>query len=133
MNKVYLFVYGTLMRRIGHPKHALLSTHTTYIGEGWIQGRLYDIYSYPGAVASNETTDKVYGELYLVNNPIIFNELDDYEECSSAFNEPHEYIRTKRPVFTNNDEETIAYCYLYNWPINHFTPIKNGQYGYKRS
>ena len=56
----YLFVYGTLMKKAGHPMHKTLARYATYLGEATAEGALYDLGAYP---AMREGEGSVRGEL----------------------------------------------------------------------
>ena len=125
MKKDYLFVYGTLMQG-QHPMHDVLSTHSQYIGRGWITAQLYQIRDYPGVVVSDKPEDKVFGELYLLTNAAVLQPLDDYEECSAAFAEPHEYRREQVEVFISSAVSYTAWVYVYNHPVDSARRIRSG-------
>ena len=127
MKKDYLFVYGTLMQG-QHPMHDVLSEHSQFIGHGWITAQLYQIRDYPGVILSDEPEDKVFGELYLLTNPAVLQQLDDYEECSAAFAEPHEYRREQIPVSISSTASYSAWVYLYNHPIERYHRIRSGRF-----
>ena len=90
----YLFVYGTLMKDTNHSMARLLTKYSEFICRASMQGQLYLIDYYPGAILSESKDDIVYGELYKLSNASwVLSQLDDYEECSSSFPEPHESSR----------------------------------------
>lgn len=128
MKNDYLFVYGTLMKRFGHPKHALLEQYAAYLCDAWTLGRLYQVADYPGMVMSNHAEEKVFGELYRILDAQIFAALDDYEACSEAYPQPHEYQRQLIQIHTEHNVISEACCYLYNWPYNESTIITSGRF-----
>src|SRR5207253_10842937 len=75
-----LFVYGTLRR--GFALHPLLrKLAVRYVGRGKIQGHLYDLGRFPGAVPSSSPQNKITGEVYELSNPDKqLEELDRAEE-----------------------------------------------------
>jgi len=127
MNKSYLFVYGTLMQG-KHPMHDVLSQHSQFIGHGWITAQLYQIRDYPGVVLSDTPGDKVFGELYLLTNPAVLQQLDDYEECSASFAEPHEYRREQVVVYVSAAVSYTAWVYVYNLPLTASRRIRSGRF-----
>lgn len=127
MKKDYLFVYGTLMQG-QHPMHDVLNEHSQFIGHGWITAQLYQIRDYPGVVLSDKPEDKVFGELYLLTNSAVLQQLDDYEECSTAFVEPHEYRREQIEVFLSTAVSYTAWVYIYNPPIVMSRRIRSGRF-----
>jgi gamma-glutamylcyclotransferase (GGCT)/AIG2-like uncharacterized protein YtfP len=60
----FLFVYGTLRKPIASGIHPMLAGGCEYYEEGIMQGTLYEVSGYPGAIQSIGTKDKVFGELY---------------------------------------------------------------------
>ena len=95
----FLFVYGTLRKPIASDMHPMLAGGCEYYAEGIMQGILYEVCGYPGAIQSNSANDKVFGELYqLLDRERVLARLDEYEECSGRFPKPHEYIRRQVPI-----------------------------------
>lgn len=128
---VFLFVYGTLQSVFNHPMHRQLLLYSDYAGKGAMQGLLYEIYDYPGAITSEKTTDLVHGELYRIKSrcqQALFKRLDAYEECSPDFPEPHEYIRSVIQVDTESRQTIHAWCYLYNHSLSGRQRITDGHY-----
>jgi gamma-glutamylcyclotransferase (GGCT)/AIG2-like uncharacterized protein YtfP len=127
MKKDYLFVYGTLMQG-QHPMHKLLRDHSDFIGHGWITAQLYQIRDYPGVVLSDQLPDKVFGELYVLKDRTVLDKLDDYEECSAAFPEPHEYRREQIKVHISTSVSYQAWVYIYNHPVSASQRIRTGRF-----
>lgn len=125
----FLFVYGSLRRYANNPISTLLATHSDYVSTGVMQGMLYEIAGYPGAVESDDANNRVFGEIYRLHNPRwLLAELDAYEECSSDFPAPHEYMRKPLNI-TQPDNHTIkAWVYIYNWDVNQHQCIPSGDY-----
>src|ERR1700694_5300063 len=117
MNSDRLFVYGTLMRGFDHPMAQLLSRSADFIGEASCRGRLYLIKHYPGLVASDDSTENVFGELYGLRQPeALLREFDMYEACGEGFAEPTEYVRRMLPVTRDAGAVSEAWTYIYTWP-----------------
>ena len=127
MESDYLFVYGTLMRGT-HPMHTVLSEHAKFVSNGWITGQLYQIADYPGAIASQQSEDKVFGELYQFSDVQIIQLLDDYEECSAAFPKPHEYIRRRVNVYVTEMDISQAWTYFYNRSVASHQRLLSGRF-----
>lgn len=120
----YIFVYGTLKHQSTHPMANVLQTHANYIAEAIIQGQLYQVISYPALIESEDPNDKVYGELYKINNAnILLPLLDDYEGCTENYPKPHEYSRKLLPVSLTTGEIINAWVYIYNWDTSHLQRI----------
>ena len=124
----WLFVYGTLRRDIS-VKSELLDPYVVYAGRAFILGCLYEVDGYPGAVESQAADERVFGELYQLIRP---NEglavLDEYEECSAAYAQPHEYVRKRVLVWQESGARIEAWCYVYNRDVQGLQRIDPGDY-----
>lgn len=124
-----LFVYGTLRPAFGHPAHRLLAEGAERIGCGWLQGRLYEVSVYPGAVLSDDPADRVVGELYRLTDPAaMLARLDYYEEAAEKFPPPREYRRCRVTVRLDEGRSVTAWVYLYNRSTENLRPIPGGDY-----
>lgn len=127
MNQDYLFVYGTLRKHTA--RHDLLQRFCEYIDNGTLSGYLYQIGHYPGVILSDDPCQRVIGEVYRIKNQqSLFAELDDYEECSSSFPEPHEYIRQLQTITLDSGYHVKAWVYLYNQSITGLKLIPSGDF-----
>jgi gamma-glutamylcyclotransferase (GGCT)/AIG2-like uncharacterized protein YtfP len=125
----YLFVYGTLMKKLGHPMPRLLATHARYLCDGSYQGRLFRISWYPGVVPSDDPTDQVHGEIYrILDEHLLFEKLDEYEVSSLANPSHGEYIRTQASILDSNSVCVECQIYLYNRKVNDAQWIKSGAF-----
>lgn len=125
----YLFVYGTLRRDADSEMGMFLRRSADYIGEALFTGRLYMIDDYPGAVASDDASDKIKGDLYRLRDPeFILLRLDLYEECDPRFPEPHEYVREVRKVMLDSGRQVSAWIYLYNRSTKELKRIISGEF-----
>lgn len=127
-NKEYLFVYGTLKRDVGNDMYHLLAKNAKFIGGGTWNGKLYLVENYPGAIPSDNPSDTVHGEIYLLNNTDILSSLDEYEECSDKFPEPKLYKRIKDNIRVTNGDTVNAWIYIYNLPVGNLKEIKSGNF-----
>lgn len=127
MTEEYLFVYGTLRKDTA--RHDLLQRFCEYIDIGTLQGRLYLIDNYPGVILSEDYPQQVRGEVYRIKNEgMLFAELDDYEECSSSFPQPHEYVRQQQTIKLTGGRHLTAWVYLYNRPTTGLKLIASGDF-----
>ena len=125
----FLFVYGTLRKPIASDMHPMLAGGCEYYSEGIMQGTLYEVCGYPGAIQSNSPNDKVFGELYqLLDRDRVLARLDEYEECSGRFPKPHEYIRRQVSIELIGSEAVVAWVYLYNREVSTLQKILSGDY-----
>ncbi len=76
----FLFVYGTLMQVFDSLENWQSRVRAEFIGRGKIQGRLYDLGRYPGAIRA-ASEHLVRGEVYKLRNPA--NALDILARISS--------------------------------------------------
>lgn len=129
MTPEYLFVYGSLRRAAAHPMHRQLRLYCSYVGPAHLQGRLYEISGYPGALQSSQQADVIIGELYRVNHAEpLFAVLDHYEECSPTFPLPHAYQRRAVSIWLADNRRESAWAYLYQADTSALTRIDSGDY-----
>lgn len=119
----FIFVYGTLRQVSNSKMSQVLQSHSEYIGMATIQAQLYAVADYTGAIASTNSEDSVQGEVYKILEPSLLTLLDDYEECSSAFPEPHEYVRKILPVSLVTGVSCLAWVYLYHHDVSRLPRI----------
>jgi len=125
----YLFVYGTLRYAIASKMHDVLKKYYKYFSDGFLNGMLFEIQGYPGFVESDDASKKVYGELYeILSSDELFALLDEYEECSDRFPEPHDYIRKKLPISLVNSDKVTAWVYVYTSGVTDLIQIESGDY-----
>lgn len=128
-NIAYLFVYGTLRSEIDHPMADLLEKYTLEVKPGIVQGKLFDAGSFPAAITSDDHSDAIHGKLYKIKDPkSVFRHLDPYEGYSPGHSSQSLFIRKKVTVRTSAKQETIAWIYLYNKPVDRLARIPHGDY-----
>lgn len=116
-----LFVYGTLRKGASHPRHRTLAREARYAGRGYIQGRLYNLGRYPGAVASRNKSERVFGEIYrLRESAVLFARLDEYEG--------EHFARHRLPVRLGTGKKIISWVYLYRGRVKDARRIRSGDY-----
>jgi gamma-glutamylcyclotransferase (GGCT)/AIG2-like uncharacterized protein YtfP len=125
----YLFVYGTLHRLAENSQYYRIEGYCELVGKGKMQGKLFRVNDYPGAILSEHGTDKVYGDVYRIRGAEkVLTILDHYEECSAQFPLPHEYVRRQWPIVLQNGEVVRAWVYLYNYSTTNLEPILLGSF-----
>lgn len=125
----FLFVYGTLRCNGNNDLRQLLTSYADFIDDACYQGKLYLIDYYPGVVASDNPLDRVKGEVYYLHKPnFVLSQLDVYEECSSDFVQPTEYIREIKSVQLANGKTIPAWLYTYNFGTENLKPIVSGDF-----
>jgi gamma-glutamylcyclotransferase (GGCT)/AIG2-like uncharacterized protein YtfP len=123
-----LFVYGTLMSTAGHGMGAKLAREASFVGPASIQGRLYRIAWYPGAVDTPIAAERVYGELYRLADPVAsLDWLDAYEGLSGGLH-ASEYRRVERIARPLGGAEVTAWVYLYQGDLSPFKLIVDGRW-----
>jgi gamma-glutamylcyclotransferase (GGCT)/AIG2-like uncharacterized protein YtfP len=119
----YLFVYGTLMVDADNNMSRFLIKHSEFIEKGYFCGKLYKVNNFPGAVLSDNTSDKVYGSVYkITNKDHVFKVLDAYEGV-----EENLFKRVIINAFLN-PKSISTWVYLYNQPTKHLKLIASGDY-----
>jgi len=125
----FIFVYGTLRKTMATARRELLTKQGEYFSDGYLQGKLYDLGQYPGAIESAHSDERVYGELYkITEDGSVLAQLDEYEECSDHFPEPHEHIRKQLPIQLADGSTVNAWVYIYNRGVYGLKQIKSGDY-----
>ena len=129
MKDEFIFVYGTLRKAFALAMYDKLLRCSEYYADGTMQGKLFDVGGYPGAIASSDPNEKVYGELYrILRRSRLMVLLDDYEECSKRFARPHEYRRKHVPISFGKDRIVMAWVYMYNRDTARLKQICSGDY-----
>ena len=124
----YLFVYGTLRQASQAPMSQVLASHSEYLDEGIINGKLFDVGDYPAVTVSGTRNDRVLGEVFKINNPSLLKELDKYEGCSENCTKPHQYKRIKSAVKLRDGKEIQAWIYVWNLSVDSLHLIESGDY-----
>jgi len=128
----YLFVYGTLLSDASSEIKNIFSKYTIKVSDGSYQGKMYLVEHpdnslvYPAAIPSEKESDRISGEIVKVLHPKkIFQILDDYEECTPDYPEPHEYKRIIVDIRGADGDTIRAQMYIYNLSIETLKRIKD--------
>ena len=54
--------------------------------------------------------------------------LDRFEQCSSVFPQPTEYVRRMQTIRLCSGETLEAWIYLYNWPVDQLELVPSGDF-----
>ncbi|HXH49348.1 MAG TPA: gamma-glutamylcyclotransferase family protein [Terriglobia bacterium] len=127
-----LFVYGTLRR--GFRAHKLLQRHhARFLGNGHVQGRLYNLGEYPGAKWSGTPGERVQGEVYfLPRAATALRALDRFEGYDPARPEWSMFERKETTVRLAGEREMRAWVY---WVREGHRPgrrLLTGDFGMRR-
>ena len=127
MEKNLLFVYGTLMRNHAKVKQLVGQVNLKFLCSGKIEGVLFDIGEYPGAI--EDKGKFVHGEVYEISDCyVIFNKLDKYEEFNSDNPKKSLFVRKKIKVLLDEGKNAIATVYLYNGNTEDLKVIPDGKW-----
>ena len=130
----HLFVYGILRRGFSNDHARMLRASCEFLGEASFHGKLFDVGSYPAAVASPEPGDIVRGEIYRMMRPRqLLPMLDRFEGCGADDAEPHLYRRESMEVRLDSGRKLSAWVYLYNRETDRLRPIHHGDYAAYRA
>lgn len=125
----YLFVYGTLMKTVNNGMSRFLHSNAEFIGNAYILGKLYDLEGYPGAVVSDNPSERVYGNIFKIKDTkAVFKVLDDYEGIGDGNTNDYEYVRTQVTAYLEDGTEVNTWFYAYNFPTDTFRLIASGRY-----
>jgi gamma-glutamylcyclotransferase (GGCT)/AIG2-like uncharacterized protein YtfP len=124
----YLFVYGSLRSGFKSPVYEYISRFYTFVGDGTVKGKLYDLGEYPAAIPV-EDESCIVGELYNIKNTNDFSwaigQLDDYEGVNVEAGEEKLYRRDIADI-TCNGEVFSAWIYWYNGDVSGKPEIASG-------
>ena len=125
----HLFVYGSLMSSAAHPMGERLRREARLVGEATIRGRLYRISWYPGVVIGPEPGERVYGEVYALEDPDrALAWLDAYEGILPERHDKNEYERAEQPVRLASGKEITAWVYLYRGDVAGLSALPGGRW-----
>ena len=123
-----LFVYGSLRRGFKSPAYEYISRFFSFVDNGKVKGKLFDLGTYPAGVASVEESF-IIGELYTIRNQTEFawaiGQLDDYEGVAVEPDEVQLYKRALTDVFVANGT-TPAWIYWYVGNVEGKSLIQSG-------
>jgi gamma-glutamylcyclotransferase (GGCT)/AIG2-like uncharacterized protein YtfP len=120
-----LFVYGSLRSGLHNSIYTHISRYFVLDGMGSVQGKLYDLGQYPGAVHTTEESF-ITGEVYHIAQAEDFawamSYLDDYEGVELSL------FRRERVHVLFRNTTIIAWIYWYNGVVTDQTLIESGDY-----
>ncbi len=125
----YLFVYGTLRKARDGSVHPFLR-QSQFFQPASVAGRLYLIGHYPGAVVDSlNSGSRIQGEVYRLPEPVRqFEMLDDYEECTEQYPQPHEYRRIAVKTRLSNGLKIQTWMYEFNHQVTGLKWLTGGDY-----
>jgi gamma-glutamylcyclotransferase (GGCT)/AIG2-like uncharacterized protein YtfP len=122
-----LFIYGTLLND-NNDYGIYLKNNSFFYSHGKLQGKLYDVGEYPGAVLTDEKGSYIYGDVLEIIDPAeVLKIIDDYEGYGEHQPQPNEFVRVLTEVETDAGAVT-CWLYLYNLPVSGLRLIEEGRY-----
>lgn len=129
MNSDFLFVYGTLLQNADNDMSRFLAARSKVKGKAYFFGKLYKISWFPGAILSDNTSNKVHGTcIKLSNTEATLSALDDYEGYDANDLESSLFTRQLVTIYDENGASYKAWVYLYNQNIEGETHIPSGDF-----
>lgn len=105
----HVFVYGTLKR--GKGNNFKMRDKTEFVSEAHVPGKLYDC-GLPCYVMDDEGT--VHGEVFLIKDGSVIDELDWFEGYNSKHPDASLYIRAAVKASLPDGSTVDAWVYEYN-------------------
>jgi gamma-glutamylcyclotransferase (GGCT)/AIG2-like uncharacterized protein YtfP len=125
----HLFVYGSLMSALQHPMGQRLAKEADLLGAASMPGRLYRIRWYPGLIESDVPADRVFGEIYLLQDPArSLAWLDEYEGLPAGHAATGEYERVERIARLDKARGLPAWVYLYRGDVSRLQRVADGRW-----
>ena len=123
-----IFVYGSLRSGFRSPAYEYISRYFTFVSNGKVRGKLYDLGIYPAGV-SFEGDSFITGELYDIKDKAEFSwaigQLDDYEGINVETGENQLYLRELTDVYIDGNT-TKAWIYWYVGDVAGHPQIESG-------
>jgi gamma-glutamylcyclotransferase (GGCT)/AIG2-like uncharacterized protein YtfP len=116
-----LFIYGTLMPGL---RLEAEMQGARFVGAAQVPGRLVDLGRYPGFLPSEGL---VTGEVYEVDDAHLAR-LDGVEGVVPGDRAASQYWREVVVVFSGPLQGQQVQTYVYNRPVDGYTPIEHGDY-----
>jgi gamma-glutamylcyclotransferase (GGCT)/AIG2-like uncharacterized protein YtfP len=111
----HLFVYGTLQPAHAPAGLAHVVSKLRPIGEGFVNGILYDLGEYPGAVLNPDSKHRIAGTVFrLPDDPSVLRTLDAYEEFDPDEPGASLFLRVAYPVALESGGTLECWIYVYN-------------------
>ncbi|MEJ2643674.1 MAG: gamma-glutamylcyclotransferase [Gammaproteobacteria bacterium] len=125
-----IFFYGSLLLEPAEARVQRALAACRPLGGAWIQGRLYDLGHYPGAVPSPRHGDRIRGELYQLRDTgrslRLLDRFEDYHRRQPA---DSLYLRRRTTAWLNGGGRAVAcWAYFYNGPVRSRWRIPDGDY-----
>jgi gamma-glutamylcyclotransferase (GGCT)/AIG2-like uncharacterized protein YtfP len=127
-----LFVYGSLVSAVAHPKGERLRREAALLGPATLQAQLYRVSWYPGITLSDDPADLVLGELYRLAAPSqSLAWLDEYEGIApgaTSVAPTDDYERRACIVRSQDGQSHRAWVYLYRRETVRLERVMDGRW-----
>ncbi len=128
----YLFVYGTLRKELVKqvsPELQAIMQSLRFISTGQIQGELFNLGAYPGAIVGAAFQTKIVGEVYeLPESHNTLDILDVYEGFIPGELEASLFARSAEAITLADGRQLECWMYLYNDWVATGSLIESGDY-----
>ncbi len=129
----HLFVYGSLISAVAHPKGERLRNEAALVGAASLQGRLYKVTWFPAMVLSDAPGDQVHGEVYRMANPdASLAWLDEYEGIvrgPQSVTAQNAYSRDEVAVTMADGRRLLTWTYVYRRDVGGLAQVLSGRWG----
>ena len=132
-NLNYLFVYGTLLRDHAPREVSGVVRKLKPVGAAKMNGELYDLGEYPGAIAAPGKHSKVSGQVFEILDPALLKELDQYEGYDPARPKRSLFLRKRRFVTLGNGRRLLSWVYIFNGVPKGGQLLDHGNYSRHKS
>jgi gamma-glutamylcyclotransferase (GGCT)/AIG2-like uncharacterized protein YtfP len=126
----YLFVYGLLLPALAPAELADVICSLEAVGRARVQGRLYDLGHYPGAIVEAESDSCINGVIYrLPPTRSVLSLLDQFEDVNATNPDEGLYVRLKAMARLEDGQELEVWIYQYNKDLTQAEYLPDGDYG----
>jgi len=110
----FLFTYGTLQPGHAPAEIAQAVNQLRPVGEGVVNGALYDLGDYPGAILDSASS-AISGTVFeLADDADLLRQLDDYEGFDPHAPRKSLFLRQLHPVRLATGQTLNCWVYVYN-------------------
>lgn len=94
-----------------------------------VQGRIYQLDTYPGLVLTRDPSTWVYGELFVFDDlGRTLRRIDEYEGCGPHDPQPHTFRRVETRIVLRSGLWERAWVYEFIGPTKNLELIESGDY-----
>lgn len=125
----YLFAYGTLQPGDAPARIAPAAAKLRPVGKGCVNGVLYDLGGYPGAVPDANATGRIAGTvLELPEDENFLRRLDAYEGFDPQSPGQSEFVRVRQTVELETGRTLECWIYRYNQDPRGMPAVGSGKW-----